>query len=392
MAHNRPVNAPASIPPAPVTRSTDGRWIGGVCAGFARAQGHAVGRIRAGFLAAGLLGGLGAVIYLVCWLVIPAEGEATESADPRGPAVVARALAVAACLIVLAGLAAAATVFGFGWAVLAAAAVVLAVGLGSGRLPGPGWVLLPVAALALPSMAVAMSDVRLAPQVGLAVHAPARVSSHGATYRGGLGTMLVDLRHSALPASGQISLHIDGGVRRTIVALPAGACVRVRVHYRVHTFVSSLTTLLSGRQAPPFSEVVLFGRQYGIGPGEAVSSATRPGPVLNVDFSSQGGSLYVRDYPDKINPTTFPDWPGYAVTLEPYPNLSGEPKRAAEQMVADWRFRVGRERASQRFVNANLNGPCVAPPALPALPRAATTAAVTHRARRSAPRKRRRRR
>src|SRR5581483_7636432 len=88
----------------------------------------------------------------------------------------------------------------------------------------------------------------------------AQLSSH--TYRSGLGTMLLDLRHTTFPADGTVRLRIAAGVRRTIVALPASTCVRVDVRYRVNTFVVGLGALVIGRTTVPFSGVTVFGRLY----------------------------------------------------------------------------------------------------------------------------------
>src|SRR4051794_21917488 len=95
-------------PPAPVTRSLDGRWLGGVCAGIARSRGLPVAALRAGFVVASVFGGLGAVVYGACWLIIPAEGERAESQGPRGVVVLAQACAALAGLATLGALAAAA--------------------------------------------------------------------------------------------------------------------------------------------------------------------------------------------------------------------------------------------------------------------------------------------
>jgi phage shock protein PspC (stress-responsive transcriptional regulator) len=339
-----------------------------VCAGFASIRGISAGWVRLAFIAATLLGGLGLIVYLACWLIIPAEGEDEEARTSGTVVVVAQALAGCVGLTALAVLAATATVFGFGWLVFGLAAVVLAGVLGAGRRVGPGWALLPIAALALPAVAVATSDVRLTPQAGHAVDAPARLAVRGgATYRSGLGTMVIDLRRTQIPASGTVPLRIEAGVRRTIIALPADSCVRVRVSYHVDTFVAGLAALLSGRNSAPFSDLVVFGRTISTRTSGTVSSpAQQPGPVLDVDFSSQGGSLYVRSYPDAVDPEVSPNWPGYYVHPEPYPYLKGEPRKVAQQMVRAWHTRLAAEQASARFVDARMAGPCVPPPPSPA--------------------------
>ena len=76
-----------------------------------------------------------------------------------------------------------------------------------------------------------------------------------------------------------------------------------------------------------------------------VSDST--GPLLTIDFTSQGGGLYVRDYPSRIDPDLAPQWPGYPVTLEPRPYLRSEPSKIRKQMLRDWHQRLKLERASQ---------------------------------------------
>jgi phage shock protein C len=55
-------------------RSTDDRMIAGVCGGAAKLLGIDVALLRVLLVAATLFGfGAGALIYLVCWLVVPEE-------------------------------------------------------------------------------------------------------------------------------------------------------------------------------------------------------------------------------------------------------------------------------------------------------------------------------
>jgi phage shock protein PspC (stress-responsive transcriptional regulator) len=56
-----------------LTRSTDDRWIAGICGGLAEYTGLDATLIRVVLLVATILGaGSLIVIYLVCWLLIPA--------------------------------------------------------------------------------------------------------------------------------------------------------------------------------------------------------------------------------------------------------------------------------------------------------------------------------
>ena len=57
-----------------LTRSTDHRWIAGICGGLAEYTGLDATLIRVVLLVATILGaGSLVVIYLVCWLLIPAD-------------------------------------------------------------------------------------------------------------------------------------------------------------------------------------------------------------------------------------------------------------------------------------------------------------------------------
>ena len=58
----------AASPQAALSRARDGRWLAGVCAGVARHRGLPVGSLRAAFAIGALLGGLGVLVYVACWL------------------------------------------------------------------------------------------------------------------------------------------------------------------------------------------------------------------------------------------------------------------------------------------------------------------------------------
>jgi phage shock protein PspC (stress-responsive transcriptional regulator) len=373
-------------PVAGPRRGRQGRWLGGVCVGLAQSSRLAVGWIRLAFVVGALLGGVGLALYLACWLIMPAGGEGAEAPERSGVVVVARACAAAAGLALLGVLGGVAGVFGFGWEVLAVAAVILVAVLTGWRRAGPAWALLPVAALSLPALAFAAAGVRLTTQVTPSVAAPASAAAvSGRVYRSGLNTLLIDLRRTQLPVSGIVPMRVAAGMRRTIVALPANRCVRVVVHYDVNPFAVRLTALLTGRTRLLFSDVVAFGRLYGASSGVVTPPAARAGPVLAIDFRSQGGSLYVRDYPSWIDPDVDPDWPGYQVHVEPRPDVRGTPRRAAQRLIANWRARAAAELANARVVDALMPGPCAAPPH----PGQAKPAAHPKHRARSQPRRRR---
>jgi phage shock protein PspC (stress-responsive transcriptional regulator) len=375
-------------PNAGLARGRQGRWLGGVCVGLATVTRQSVGWIRAAFVLGALLGGLGIALYLACWLIIPAQGDAQERSGPTGVVVLAQACAVCAALLVLSAIGAAATVFGFGWVVVGVAAAIL-VGVLAGRPRlGPAWTLLPIAALTIPALAVAAGGLRLSTQTGSSTIVPASAQElEHHIYRSGLNTMLVDLRRTQLPAGGTVPLHIAAGVRRTIVALPSQQCVRVVVHYDVNPFVVRLGALLAGHHRVLFSDAVVFGRLYARSAGTIMAPALRPGPVLDIDFTSQGGSLYVRDYPDAVDPVVQPNWPGFLVHLEHRPDVRGTPKEAAQRLLRNWRARLASQAANARAVNSLMPGPCVPPATATASPRRV----LPHHAKRAAHRPRRKR-
>ena len=374
--------------PAPrIVRAQHGRLLGGVCAGLPDVGGLGTNGKRLLFVIAALLGGIGIVAYVACWLVIPPETQDPDSDPVRSVVLLAWATGGLVALVLIAAAAAAATVFGLGWAVFAVAAILAGLTFSPLRTRIPTVVvLLTLGALTLPAVAVALSPLRLTFQSGQSVATPKTYRALRQTvYRSGFGTLLIDLRHTAPIKVGEnATLRIDAGLRRTIVALPTNACVRVRINYDIHLFPDHFAALLTGHFETPFHDVVLFGRPYGYGAGGATSSSTDaggstvfnqasgssgvvitrggagPSPLLTIDFTSQGGGLYVRDYPGSVDPNLVPQWPGYPVTLEPRPVLRGEPLKVRRQMVRAWHRRLLAERISQQQINSELPGPCVA--------------------------------
>lgn len=345
------------------TRAAKGRLLGGVCAGLPDIWGIGTNGLRLAFLVTALLGGAGVIVYLACWLIIPAAEDAITE-EPSGIALLAWATGGLVVVILLAVMSALATLFGLGWAVLALGILLVA---GScalrGRIP-PAAVLPMLAALALPALAVSLTGARMPLRSSAYTVRPPDAAAVSATvFHSGVGDLMVDLRHTRLPRSGAIPLRIDAGVRRTIVALPAGQCVHVRVIYHVRPFVAQLAALVSGDQFAPFDGVVLFGRDYAggtqTGPrGVATAAGPARGPTLDVDFTSLGGSLYVRDYPDDVSPSASPYWPGTRVSIEQRPSLVGEPPKAAREMLQHWRQRRRRDLAARAWIARRIGGPC----------------------------------
>jgi phage shock protein PspC (stress-responsive transcriptional regulator) len=353
----------------PLARATRGRWIGGVCEGIARVRPIPVATLRAGFVLTTALAGLGALVYLACWLIIPAEGEAGAAARGAGGRVAPRAItsvilgcAAIAGLATLGLVAAAATVFGFGWFVVVVAGAILLGALASWSRLGPAWALLPVSALVLPSLAIAASGVHVTPQVGDRSFAPrtyADIPRRG--YESGLGTMVVDLRGTRLP-SGEDTITIHGGLRRTTLALPHDRCLAVDVDYHVHPFAARAASVLTG-DADPYESVTAFGTEHFghagriVWPDRDVHART----TLHVRFDSSGGSLLLRDYPDDVDPQANPDWPGFPYAVEARPGVVGLDREERAREIADWRVRVRQERRQAAHAKRFIDGPCVTP-------------------------------
>jgi phage shock protein PspC (stress-responsive transcriptional regulator) len=62
-------------PDRQLVRPRQGRMVAGVCAGLAAHFGVDVNLVRLGFAVFTIFWGLGALIYLIAWAVIPEEGE-----------------------------------------------------------------------------------------------------------------------------------------------------------------------------------------------------------------------------------------------------------------------------------------------------------------------------
>lgn len=353
-------------PAARIVRAREGRLLGGVCSGLPDVWGLGTNGLRLVFVVTALLGGVGVVVYLACWLVLPAADQDPDNDPVRSVVLLAWAIGGLVALVLVAASAALATVFGLGWVVFGVAAILTGVAFSPLRARIPqAMALLAIGALTLPAVAVALSPLRLSFQSGATTLRPRSYAAvDRAVYRSGFGTLLIDLRRTPLPADGHATLRIDAGLRRTIVALPNTACVRVRVNYDIHLFPAHLAALLTGRFDTPFHDVVLFGKPYGYGAalGTSDTAVQAPrgavGPRLTIDFTSQGGGLFVRNYPDSIDPNLVPQWPGYPVTLEPRPYLRNEPARVRRQMLDDWRRRLAAERLNQRLIDSQMPGPC----------------------------------
>ena len=343
--------------PAPTSRARHGRWLGGVCAGLAARWDVPPARVRLAFVLGALALGLGVLAYLAAWLILPAESEDGTSPGQRGIVLLAQACGALLGLATLAVAGAAATVFGFGWVVVALAAAVLVGTLAGWPRLGPAWALLPIGALVLPSVAMAVGGLRVEPSSTSVVLTPRTLAElpHD-RLTSGLGTLTLDLRRTALPEAGRIPLRIEAGVRRTLIALPHDRCVHVVVHQRDVPPALDFARLLVGehghRAAAPADLRRVRNRRA------TRRRAALPVRSLEIDYTSMGGQLVVRDYPDDVDPTNEPDWPGYRVYVEERPDTAGLPRKEAKRMLREWRERRDVQERDKRRIDKLMGGPC----------------------------------
>ncbi|MDA0180870.1 PspC domain-containing protein [Solirubrobacter phytolaccae] len=368
--------------PTPITRPRRGRWLGGVCAGLASRWGVPAARVRLGFAVAGVLFGLGVMVYVAAWLIFPAESEDGVTPGQRGIVLLAQACGTLLGLGTLAVAGALATVFGFGWVIVTLAGAILVGTLAGWAKLGPAWALLPIGALVLPSAALALGGVRVDPSTDSVTVRPGSYTEIG-QYTSGLGLLTFDLRKTTLPASGTVKLKIDAGLRRTLVALPHDRCVHVKIDQREPPLALRVGAALLGEGNLASPTPVLFG-QYGavtdeeaatrsnsVGFAPATATVTAPGPTLEIDYETMGGELVVRDYPDDVEPRRNPDWPGYMVYPEERPDTTGLLAEEREQLLAEWRVRRAEQEVDKARVERDIAGPC-AKPAEQAKPKKAT--------------------
>jgi hypothetical protein len=143
------------------------------------------------------------------------------------------------------------------------------------------------------------------------------------------------------------------------VALPHDRCVHVEVSQREAPVALRIGAALLGEAGLGTPGVTVFGqRSHDHQVTSSEPDSRHPGPTLRVEFSSSGGELVVRDYPDDVDPRGNPDWPGYPVFVEERPDTTGTPRRAAERLVRQWRERRKSQLRSQRRIDRLLPGPC----------------------------------
>lgn len=64
-----------------LVRSRSDQWIAGVCGGFGEFFGIDSNLVRVVLATSTLFGGAGLVVYAVCWLIIPLDGDSKSIGD-----------------------------------------------------------------------------------------------------------------------------------------------------------------------------------------------------------------------------------------------------------------------------------------------------------------------
>ena len=77
---------PPAAPPRPLRRSRKNKMIAGVCAGMAEHFEMDVALVRLIWALVTFFTGIGIILYLICWLVVPYAEEGAPAATPTAPA------------------------------------------------------------------------------------------------------------------------------------------------------------------------------------------------------------------------------------------------------------------------------------------------------------------
>jgi len=244
-----------SSEPLPLRRSTTKRLVGGVCGGIAERFEVDATLVRIGFVVAACLWGVGVVVYLALWALVPTPDEAgrtpgarvgagtdEESSRPSWTSYVLLTAALFLGLVISTawwggpgwggGL-------GFAWLLVFFVVVVVAL-----RRPAPrltlGRVFLTLALIVLSLVilatgaffgAVAMTGVPMTGGIGQRVVQPTAPSELRSTYRMAIGNLTIDLTHVPL-GTGTVTRTVTASVAvgRLVVDVPRGVVVDVDAH------------------------------------------------------------------------------------------------------------------------------------------------------------------
>ncbi|MCB0873243.1 MAG: PspC domain-containing protein [Thermoleophilia bacterium] len=331
-----------------LTRSADDRVIAGVCGGLARY--FKIDPLITRIAAVGLVfvGGVGIVLYLAAWLLVPDEAGSTPgqgglATRSRFATIIGAALAVIAALIVVdrafwfpdhvvgpilfVGLVGAAVwwvirgrrlqgvgsagariamviavallsmvAIGAGFAIvgfgggLAAAGLLLVVGLSivaASFRGGARWLIAPALALACGVGIATASDVDLRGDYGERYEVPRTLVDLPDEYDMGAGSLRIDLRDVEFPA-GERRLHVEMGLGEVVVVVPPDLCVVPDVQVGL-------------------GEIAILGRTQHGPDLHRTDTATGEGPRLLLDTEMGMGSVRVTTDPAELD-RNHEDW------------------------------------------------------------------------------------
>jgi phage shock protein PspC (stress-responsive transcriptional regulator) len=75
------MNETSGSGPKRLARSRKGQVVAGVCSGLGEYLNVDANLVRLGFAVVTIFGGLGILLYLVAWVILPEEGEDTSIAE-----------------------------------------------------------------------------------------------------------------------------------------------------------------------------------------------------------------------------------------------------------------------------------------------------------------------
>ncbi len=224
-------------------RSSDDKWLAGVCGGLGRYFDLNPAVFRLGIVVLTLLGGAGILIYLAAVLVVPAEGKQSIAAEVLAGRrehpwqVVALGLSVAAIAVLLSRASTWPTI-GAGWVVVLFAGLAVLWASRSNRrghriVIGLTATLAVLAVLFATAVVTAFSwfNVSLGDGTGDRVYAPATASAVRPSYELGIGKLRLDLSHVRLTTPMHVQARVGIGELKIIV--PTTASVVVDAHAKV---------------------------------------------------------------------------------------------------------------------------------------------------------------
>lgn len=224
-------------------RSSDDKWIAGVCGGLGRYFDLNPAVFRLGLIVLTLLGGAGILVYLAAVLVVPAEhkqsiaAEALAERSEHPLPLVGLGLAVVAIAVLLSRASTWPTI-GAGWIVILIAGLAVVWASRSDRrgrriMIAVASLLALLAILATAAVITAFSwfNVSLGDGTGDRVYAPTTAAAVQPSYNLGIGNLKIDLSHVPFTTPTHVKARLGIGELKVIV--PTNASVVVDAHAKV---------------------------------------------------------------------------------------------------------------------------------------------------------------